>query len=284
MKKNKMMRLASGLLVAVLITTSTISGTFAKYVTEDMAQDDARVAKFGVVVTADGYLFDDTYKKATANIPGDDGDDAAALSVVSNTTILDPSYTKGANVVAPGTKNEDGIKFAIKGKPEVDVEVDIAASGLDIYLKKGTYPDMTTGDLASFTNDIDPYYYPVVFTLTQTKYDVNGVPLPATTTTGTLADIATALDQTVNYDANTDLATIYGDYELTWEWAFEDPSNLVEVDQNDTLLGGLAADKLDGTTIVAKKATDLGIAALVENTHYCLDTDFLINIQVTQIN
>ena len=52
MKKNKMMRLASGLLVAVLITTSTISGTFAKYVTTADAKDEARVAKFGVVITA----------------------------------------------------------------------------------------------------------------------------------------------------------------------------------------------------------------------------------------
>ena len=53
MRKNKMMRLASGLLVAVLLTTCTISGTFAKYVTSAKADSSARVAKFGVEVTAE---------------------------------------------------------------------------------------------------------------------------------------------------------------------------------------------------------------------------------------
>jgi hypothetical protein len=47
MKKNKMMRLASLLLVCVLLTTSVISGTFAKYTTSYTANDTARVAKWG---------------------------------------------------------------------------------------------------------------------------------------------------------------------------------------------------------------------------------------------
>ena len=47
-----MMRVASALLVAVLLSTCAISGTFAKYVTEGSGSDTARVAKFGVTVTA----------------------------------------------------------------------------------------------------------------------------------------------------------------------------------------------------------------------------------------
>ena len=39
MKKNKRMRTASGLMIAALLTTSMISGTFAKYTTADAAQD-----------------------------------------------------------------------------------------------------------------------------------------------------------------------------------------------------------------------------------------------------
>ena len=62
MRKNKMMRLASSLLVAVLITTSAISGTFAKYTTQDSASDSARVAKWGVTVMASGNLFGTMYK------------------------------------------------------------------------------------------------------------------------------------------------------------------------------------------------------------------------------
>ena len=47
MKKNRMMRLASILLVLVLLSTSVISGTFAKYITTNSASDSARVAHWG---------------------------------------------------------------------------------------------------------------------------------------------------------------------------------------------------------------------------------------------
>ena len=50
MKKNRMMRLASILLVCVLLTTSVISGTFAKYTSSATATDSARVAKWSVKV------------------------------------------------------------------------------------------------------------------------------------------------------------------------------------------------------------------------------------------
>ena len=63
MKKNVMMRLACFLLVAVLISTSAISGTYAKYVTEGSSKDTARVAKWGVTVSADySNLFTKTYE------------------------------------------------------------------------------------------------------------------------------------------------------------------------------------------------------------------------------
>ena len=61
MMKNKMMRAASILLVAVLLSTCAISGTFAKYVTTASGTDTARVAKWGVVITANGNLFNKTY-------------------------------------------------------------------------------------------------------------------------------------------------------------------------------------------------------------------------------
>ena len=44
MKTNKMMRIASVLLVAVLLTTCVISGTFAKYTTTVSATSTANVA------------------------------------------------------------------------------------------------------------------------------------------------------------------------------------------------------------------------------------------------
>ena len=49
MKKTKVMRLLSLLLVMTLISTCAISGTFAKYVTRAEGEDQARVAKWGVL-------------------------------------------------------------------------------------------------------------------------------------------------------------------------------------------------------------------------------------------
>ena len=85
MKKNKSMRAAGGLMIATLLSTSIVSGTYAKYVTSDSAKDSARVAKFGVEVKADGKLFDKTYL-TTSNTPGGAtaDDNGTVLSVESS--------------------------------------------------------------------------------------------------------------------------------------------------------------------------------------------------------
>lgn len=107
MRKNKMMRLASCLLVAVLLTTSMISGTFAKYVTTASGSDSARVAKWGfdttTIVMED--LFASTY-----------GDTVAGKD--------------GAEVIAPGTEGKQVIKFDTVDSvaPEVDYKFDVTAS------------------------------------------------------------------------------------------------------------------------------------------------------------
>lgn len=58
MKKNRMMRLASVLLVLCLLTTSIISGTFAKYTSTTEATASATVAKWDVKL--DGKAFNET--------------------------------------------------------------------------------------------------------------------------------------------------------------------------------------------------------------------------------
>ena len=110
MKKNRMMRLASALLVAVLLTTCAISGTFAKYVTTASATDTARVAKWGVRFIVGSDLFDEYYNKDAAGYTG------MTLSVDSDS---DPKV----NLVAPGTAG-DGYTFTTDGtKPEVSYRV-----------------------------------------------------------------------------------------------------------------------------------------------------------------
>ena len=58
------MRAAGGLMIATMLTTSIVSGTYANYVTSDSATDTARVAKFGVEVKAEGALFGKNYLAA----------------------------------------------------------------------------------------------------------------------------------------------------------------------------------------------------------------------------
>ncbi len=248
MKKNTMMRVASALLIAVLLTTSVISGTYAKYVTEGGAEDIARVAKWGVVVTGAGYLYADTYKKADTNTPGEANGNAADLSVVSRTT---DAAIKGLNgkdkVVAPGTKNDDGLTITVTGQPEVDGHIkmnvrdadgnDFDALTDDIYLKAGTYALMVkVGKISAANWKANTYYtlsggaYTVADTFSATtdyytlhdevelknvayyypvRYKLNGTSVENDISKSSLATLIGTGDSTlkVDFKANTDLST-----------------------------------------------------------------------------
>ncbi len=136
MKKNVMMRVASALLVAVLMTTCAISGTFAKYTTTDStALETARVAKWGVTVDAIGE---------TAFLTNyEDGD------VISSET--------GVKVVAPGTEGVLG-GVSISGTTEVKVKVVVTA-------------DL---ELTGWVIDTDTVYCPIVFTVGAEEIKMEG--------------------------------------------------------------------------------------------------------------
>ena len=111
MKKNRMMRLASILLVCVLLTTSVISGTFAKYISTTEGEDVARVAKWDIQLAV-----------------GED--DAAQMPFEDDVTVnlFSTAYdnVESANddkVIAPGTTGRFG--FSIQNKSEVTAEYEI---------------------------------------------------------------------------------------------------------------------------------------------------------------
>lgn len=110
MKKNKFLRLASILMIACLMTTCVISGTFAKYVTSDSASDKARVAYWGF--QGETFEIDDLFKATY-----DDGKVKAA-----------------ADAIAPGTAGFDTIQFKYKASstgitaPEVAYSFKVDAS------------------------------------------------------------------------------------------------------------------------------------------------------------
>ena len=139
MKKNKTLRAAGILFLATMLTACMTAGTFAKYTTSDSANDSARVAKFGVTVTADGSLFGEEYASKEG------GDKPINFSGDANTGTVQVS-TQGENVVAPGTKNDTGLGFTVAGTPEVDVEINTTVD-IDtvktVYLRKGSYAVMS---------------------------------------------------------------------------------------------------------------------------------------------
>jgi len=149
MRKNKMMRAASALLVAVLLTTSTISGTFAKYVTETKASDAARVAKWGVELQVVGNLYGDSYEDVDGTNSNKIVENKGDVTVQSYNTANDNNAVNGDDVVAPGTENEDGFTFSLNGRPEVDGLVTHSIEVQNIFLKKGTY-----GVMIPFTTDV----------------------------------------------------------------------------------------------------------------------------------
>ena len=204
MKKNVMMRVASALLVAVLLSTCAISGTFAKYVTEATGSDSARVAKWGVNIATTGSMF------AGEEVAGD-----------SATTVAKTVLSTGGNLVAPGM---DGTmaEIVVTGAPEVAVkithEATVAISGWAI-----------TGD---------DFYCPLVITVE--GHDIKGLDYD---TAALVAEaIKMAIDgHSKEYDAGTDLNTTADEVNVSWKWDVEGTAGGEQTDAKDTLVADVTA-------------------------------------------
>ena len=109
-KGNKiLMIIVSILLTLVLITTSVLSGTLAKYTTSSSSSDKARVAKWGVVIEAD--------YSAISSIEG----------VTVDTENDEMEISLGNFKMGPGDDFSNAIKFKIYGEAEVKLMVKITA-------------------------------------------------------------------------------------------------------------------------------------------------------------
>lgn len=235
MKKNRMLRLASALLVSVLLTTSVISGTFAKYVTTADASDSARVAKWGVQITANGTTFAASYKNDAAIGTTSAGDGESVKTNAAST-----------HLVAPGTKGELA-SAAISGTPEVAVHVEYK-------------PTLT---LENWTSNGTDVYCPLIIKVTKggsaTTYGITGMKdsdgvAPSVSCTD-IADLKSKVEAAIggfskDYAPNTDLATATADaangVKVSWEWAFDENN-----DAKDTALGnaGLNGDTRTPATV-----------------------------------
>ena len=188
-KKNWALRAMFLALAFTLISTCLLGGTMAKYTTLGSGADRARVAKWGVEISAIGSLFSNKYLRHD-NSYGN----AASLTVMSSSE---------GNLVAPGTSSADvgdgtGLAFGITGTPEVACRITFAATGV---IEGWDYP------LA------DNLYLPIKWSLTKDGGD--------NLCDGTFEDMLAQIDAlTVDVAPNTNLATTLDGYVITWSWPF----------------------------------------------------------------
>ena len=313
MKKNKMMRISAVLLVMVILTMSVVSGTFAKYITQDSSSDEARVAKWGVELQVIGNLYGDSY------------DDLIVLQ--DDASLAVQSFNKSDDVVAPGTKNDEGFTFSLNGQPEVDGIVTSTMKIQNVFLAAGTYGVMipvkagvvTEANYREFENlyvkDGDSYvastawadveyftleddyvneaiYYPVVYNLAGPTSSAGNnfkedslvkvadkiaaqLGLTATEAASVANKMVTTYTGTKTFETNENLTDWkLGNEKLTWKWEFENTNK----DGADTILGMLE-NTTDGEVV---KLDGAAYVALEEYTDYCLETQFSLDITVEQ--
>ena len=193
--KNKFLRLASILMMACLMTTCVISGTFAKYVSTTTASDSARVAKWGFKEAS--ITIDDLFK----NVYDTD-------KVVAET-----------DVIAPGTTSSTTIQFAFDAgtsgvaAPEVaySFEVDASASTIADVIKNNT--NIQWALVAGNTAPADD----------SAEWD---------TWDELIAEINGLTDMEV--EANTLPALSAGAYTIAWRWVFEG-NDTYDTDMSESL-------------------------------------------------
>ena len=216
-KKNWTLRAAVLMLALVLITSCFVGGTFAKYVTSGSGTDSARVAKFGVTVTANGDVFAKEYDTNDQTVVG-----TIAKSVISTD-----------KVVAPGTtSNGDFVAATITGTPEVAVRVSYKLDAASLQLENWKDAD-------------DEFYCPLVFRVKNNNGNTVISGMEFQTAEAMKAALVNAVAAyTKDYAPGTDLSGKAAEtLTISWEWPFETgadgdkPANNVK----DTFLGGEAA-------------------------------------------
>ena len=205
MKKNIMMRLAAFLLVAVLLSTSIIGGTWAKYTTTSGDKvASASVAKWGVTITAD--------------VADNKEYQAVALSTEESAVLK-----TDAKLLAPGSGVKFGT-FTITGTPEVAVAVTYTAT-------------INFGDGWKI-GDPKTEYMPLVFTVGATTLQIG----QDETISAFAGRIEAAIEAySAEFNAGTNLADTNGatdganqlDLAVSCYWAFDGD------DTSDTALGDL---------------------------------------------
>ncbi len=197
MKKNKMMRIASVLLVAVLLSTCAISGTFAKYTTTVTGEDSARIAKWEIKV--------DTFATATSDEQTFEFD---VFNTIYDTTGSTAETDVATNLIAPGTWGY--FDLVITNLSEVTAEYTLTLN-------------------ETITNGPTGIASPILYSVNTVDATTDAAVLPAATAMTKAASnaitITTGSTGTLAMTNGTAIVRIY------WQWEFDAATN------NDTALG-----------------------------------------------
>ena len=198
MKKNNMLRIASVLLVAVLLSTCAISGAFAKYTTSGEATDSARVAAFGIQIAANASeAFANSY-----NDKADDGKIIPAVPAVADGKGFSVVGKSDAVVVAPGTEGKFAA-FDITGEAEVAVELTTT-----VALELGNETNWLVGETG------DDFYCPIKITKDDDVV-VDGL------TCTSVADFEAKVAALTTSDIIAPNSTVATSTVWGWSWAFD---------------------------------------------------------------
>lgn len=229
----KKMAILGTLLIAVIGTGFSVSGTYAKYISEVSLSDEARVAKWQIGLSEDviqsldlfhsSYDFDSqgTVVKALSRDLKKDTDTADTLD----------------NVVAPGTKGQ--YTFALEGTLETAYTLKVDTTGSKNSVKT-TYTAVE--NVGGVDTEVTKTYDPIKFYLS-----TNANADTSTLTAMTFEQLTDALENL--YSGNSATPTVYqpgtliaadNTYTIYWEWPFETGTTDEEKAANnklDTKLG-----------------------------------------------
>ena len=227
-KKNVTLRAAAVLFALALITSCFVGGTFAKYVTNGTGSDKARVAKFGVTVTANGTMFAEKY----------DTDKEAKTVASSRVGVAEGDKD---NVVAPGTSGKM-VSMKLSGKPEVDVHVNYA-------------PEVKLSD--NWTMEDGTFYCPLQITIGTVTIDGLHFTSKNLFVNAIVSEIVSNTSNNKTYKAGTDLSTVGNDaLAISWAWPFESTDQAGKSnDAKDTYLGDQAANNNAATIEISVVTT-----------------------------
>lgn len=101
MKKNKALTAAISVLSLTMVSMCAIGGTFAKYTSQDSATDTAKVAQWGITITANTYH------------------EAFHTATTTQDTKITAAAVGGNAIVAPGSEGKL-VGISVAGNPEVN--------------------------------------------------------------------------------------------------------------------------------------------------------------------